>query len=65
MRKKHRKVDKSPTETRMGGLREAIVDADTTGLIAGEELITEAETVLPASGRQAEHRPEAERRNKE
>ncbi len=30
-----------------GDLREAINDADDTGLVAGEELITEAETLLP------------------
>jgi hypothetical protein len=28
-------------------LREAVIDADDTGLVAGEELITEAETILP------------------
>lgn len=64
MRKKHRKIDEPRTESRLGELREAIVDADTTGLIAGEELITEAETVLPASGPPDQHRPKVERRNR-
>lgn len=32
--------------------REAVTSADATGLIAGEELITEAETILPISPKQ-------------
>lgn len=34
-------------------LREGIEDADATGLVAGEELITQAETMLPLLRRQA------------
>jgi hypothetical protein len=29
--------------------RDAVTSADATGMIAGEELITEAETILPIS----------------
>jgi hypothetical protein len=35
------------TEERKREIREAITSADATGLIAGEERITEAETLLP------------------
>jgi hypothetical protein len=34
-------------------VRDAVTSADATGLIAGEELITEAETLLPISERPA------------
>ena len=34
-------------EERIAGLREGISDADATGMVAGEELITQAETRLP------------------
>lgn len=34
-------------EERKNERRDAITDADDTGLVAGEELITEAETMLP------------------
>ncbi|MHB8146095.1 MAG: hypothetical protein ACYDGM_02385 [Vulcanimicrobiaceae bacterium] len=51
MDKKHKKADKSSAKEREDEFREAIVSADATGLIAGEELITEAETMLPLSGR--------------
>jgi hypothetical protein len=47
MDKEHRKTDKPNVEERISELREGITDADATGLIAGEELITEAETILP------------------
>ena len=40
--------DRKPDiEERIGRLREGVTDADATGLIAGEELITQAETLLP------------------
>lgn len=38
---------KSDIQERIGELREGVNDADATGLIAGEELITQAETLLP------------------
>jgi hypothetical protein len=41
------KPAKPDVEERIGELREGITDADATGMIAGEELITQAETVLP------------------
>ena len=47
MDKEHRKSDEADVEERISKLREGITDADATGLIAGEELITEAETILP------------------
>ncbi len=34
-------------EERIAGLREGITDADATGMVAGEEEITAAETLLP------------------
>ena len=37
----------SDVEERIGEVREGVTSADATGLIAGEELITEAETLLP------------------
>jgi hypothetical protein len=49
MGKKHRKADKPGAKERKSDIREAITAADATGLIAGEELITEAETLLPLS----------------
>lgn len=42
--KTHRKANKLDAEKRKRDVREAITSADATGLIAGEELITEAET---------------------
>jgi hypothetical protein len=39
--------DRSDAERRIGQVRDGITDADATGLVAGEELITEAETLLP------------------
>jgi hypothetical protein len=48
----------SEVEDRIGQLREGIEDADATNMIAGEELITQAETLLPLlEGRELE-RPE-------
>jgi hypothetical protein len=38
---------KRDIEERIGDVRDAVTDADATGLIAGEELITQAETLLP------------------
>jgi len=40
-------------EKRKEKIREAVNDADATGLVAGEELITEAETMLPLLRQQA------------
>ena len=37
----------SEIEEQIGGVREGVTSADSTGLIAGEELITQAETLLP------------------
>lgn len=37
----------SEIEKRIGDVREGVLSADATGLIGGEELITEAETLLP------------------
>jgi hypothetical protein len=61
MPKKHRKTDKPDAAERKSAFREAITDADATGMIAGEELITEAETVLPTSQRSDQDRPKAKR----
>jgi hypothetical protein len=41
----------SDVEQRIDDLREGITGADATGLIAGEQLITQAETLLPVSQR--------------
>ncbi len=46
---KHQKAGKRRAEEHKSEVREAITSADATGLIAGEELITEAETMLPAT----------------
>jgi hypothetical protein len=46
MTEKHNHADKSAQE-REDDRREAVESADATGLIAGEELITQAETLLP------------------
>jgi len=42
-----KKAGKPDLEQRIQDLREEITDADATGLVAGEEMITEAETLLP------------------
>jgi len=47
MDKKHAKIDHLESDERKEELREAVISADATGLIAGEELITQAETMLP------------------
>ncbi len=47
MDKKHAKIDHLESEERKEELREAVLSADATGMIAGEELITQAETMLP------------------
>lgn len=39
---------KRSPEERIQELREAVTSADATGLVAGEELITKAETELPS-----------------
>ena len=45
----------SQVEERIDHLREGIEDADATDMVAGEELITQAETLLPLlTGRQLE-----------
>jgi hypothetical protein len=54
---KNRKIDASDAEERKREIRDEITAADDTGLIAGEELITEAETVLPL----VSQRPETKR----
>ncbi len=52
MDKKHTKIDHLERDERKEELREAVVSADATGMIAGEELITQAETMLPISSRE-------------
>ena len=47
MDKQHQKSDKPDTEKRKREIREDVIDADATGLVSGEELISEAETILP------------------
>ncbi len=47
MDKKHAKVGQLESDERKEELREAVISADATGMIAGEELITQAETMLP------------------
>ncbi|MHB8140607.1 MAG: hypothetical protein ACYDHD_05040 [Vulcanimicrobiaceae bacterium] len=50
MNAKHQKTEKHDSKERQAELREGITSADATGMIAGEELITEAESMqgLPA-----------------
>lgn len=38
-------------EDRIDNVRDGVTDADATGLIAGEQLITQAETILPVAQR--------------
>ncbi|HUZ50151.1 MAG TPA: hypothetical protein VMW12_10540 [Candidatus Dormibacteraeota bacterium] len=52
MDKKHAKIDHLESDERKEELREAVISADATGLIAGEELITQAETMLPISSQE-------------
>ncbi|MGA8534177.1 MAG: hypothetical protein WB615_08740 [Candidatus Tumulicola sp.] len=40
-------VNRPNLEERIDDVREGVTDADATGMIAGEELITQAETLLP------------------
>lgn len=54
---KHPNAHKPSAEERKRDIREEVTDADATGLVAGEELITEAETILPLLQR----RPESDR----
>jgi hypothetical protein len=54
MNKKHQKTKHLDADAATSGLREAITSADATGLIASEELITEAETMLPISPQRAQ-----------
>lgn len=42
-----RDEEKQDIETRIAGLREGVTSADATGMIADEEVITQAETLLP------------------
>lgn len=42
-----RDQEKKDIETRISGVREGVTGADATGMIAGEELITQAETFAP------------------
>ncbi|HVN68708.1 MAG TPA: hypothetical protein VMU38_03515 [Candidatus Binatia bacterium] len=42
-------------ERRFDDVREGVNDADATGLVAGEELITQAETLLPLLPREELH----------
>ncbi len=44
---KHRQAEHVDDNARTNDFRDAILNADATGMIAGEELITEAETMLP------------------
>lgn len=52
MDKKRAKIDHIENDERKAELREAVISADATGLIAGEELITQAETMLPIGSRE-------------
>jgi hypothetical protein len=56
MRKKDPKSSRPAAKGRKTDVREAITDADATGLVAGEELITQAETVLPTVARTRKRR---------
>jgi hypothetical protein len=47
MDKKHEKSSRRDSREREEELRAAVVAADATGLVADEELITQAETMLP------------------
>ena len=51
MEKETNQPQGSDVERRIDDIREGITDADATGLIAGEQLITQAETLLPVSQR--------------
>jgi|GEM_PF-3350554 len=47
MSEKHNHLEKVDAKERAKDFREAILSADATGMIAGEERITESETILP------------------
>ncbi len=49
VKNKHPNAERFDVEERKRAIREAITSADATGLIADEERITEAETVLPVA----------------
>lgn len=49
MEKETNQSHASDVEERIQNVREGITDADATGLIAGEQLITQAETILPVT----------------
>ncbi|MHB8462870.1 MAG: hypothetical protein ACYDA1_09500 [Vulcanimicrobiaceae bacterium] len=49
MSKQHKKNHDHQKNDDKNAIREAIMSADATGMIAGEELITEAETMLPTT----------------
>jgi hypothetical protein len=65
MEKDHRNSEKP--EDRENDVRDAVTSADATGLIAGEELITQAETLLPlldrSKGSQDERRHEGDEKH--
>lgn len=44
-------------DERLNDVRDGVESADATGMIAGEELITQAETLLPLLDRPEEERP--------
>ncbi len=52
MSKQHKKNHDHSKNDDKNAIREAIMSADATGMIAGEELITEAETMLPTTARE-------------
>lgn len=49
MEKETNPSQESEIEERIADVREGVTDADATGLIAGEQLITQAETLLPVT----------------
>ena len=47
MNAKQKHLEKVDAQERANDFRDAILSADVTGMIAGEELITNSETILP------------------
>ncbi len=47
MNAKQKHLEKVDAKERANDFRDAILSADATGMIAGEELITNSETILP------------------
>ena len=45
------KPNNGDIEEKLNDVRQGVTDADATGLIAGEQLITQAETILPIAQR--------------